>query len=429
MAGDRELVSLGPWPFGLDNQSVEGATDRRALRTALNVDITKEGRARRRRGRQLAFALPGAHSIYGENGPLCLVASGTKLYRIDESLTPTEIYDDLRADAPLAYTMIEPYVRVSDGVRALRVSSSGVVTTWAVESPTWAAALESANGAFTAGRYGVAVSFVSPEGEESALAHVETYADVSDGRGLVVSWSPPAAGIRARVYITKPNGTELLQALTAPAGAASVSISNARLGAACATLDLDTMPAGEYEAYFNGRLYAMTGDLLSWSEPNHYTLWNPELNFMPFSEPGTMLAASPEGGSGVYVGLGSRTYYLRGDDPSTASLVEAYPAGVIAGSLAYVPGEKLPMDGPPAARVPMWLASNGVFCAGLGDGTVLPVTEARFATKLSTRAAAMYRHQNGLSQYVATLVNATDNPAAVGASVSATIVRNGVEIE
>ena len=76
--------------------------------------------------------------------------------------------------------------------------------------------------------------------------------------------------------------------------------------------------------------------------------------------------------------------------------------------------------------VPMWVASNGVFCIGLPDGTVVPLTETRYATKKAHFGAAMFIQRDGINRYVATLRNPTDNNFAMTDQITAEVVRNNL---
>jgi hypothetical protein len=188
---------------------------------------------------------------------------------------------------------------------------------------------------------------------------------------------------------------------------------------------MDPMPGGNYAAVWQGRLLVGFDRFVAWSEPMQYGLTKAMYNYLELAEPVTGVGA-PETSEGFFIGQRSRTYFAAGADPADAVLREAYPAGMIAGTLQMVPGARLPLEAPPAEPVPMWLATNGVFCVGLPAGTVLPLTEAKYATMLSDSGAALFDQRGGISRYVATLRNPTENNFAMTDTVTAEVVRNNL---
>jgi len=417
---------LGPWPRGAYNVGPENSVPPQHVRKALNVDFDDDGKPRLREGRTRVIVAAEPRCLWG-NGRHMLFVVGEDLYFIDRNLDPRAIQTGIAPSAYLAYCDIEPYTFVSDGEANWRVDRDGNVRAWTLPTPDDPTPTLGTASGLDAGQYLLAITYTDETGEEGPSSGTVTI--TTSGEAINLSLPTAPAGVfRTRVYMTKPNGGQLLLAAAVPAAATSVSFSQQRLGRPLRDNEFEPMPPAHHACYYNGRLYVMHGAVLYWSQPNHYTATVPDQNFLPFGEDGTMIAAPSEGAQGLFVGLGSRTYFVFGADPSDTRLVDAYQAGVIPGSLRYVPGKNLALDNPPKAMVPMWIATNGVFCAGLPSGEVFAMSEQRFVTALSGRGAAGYRMHRGIHQFIATLLDPTENPVGFSDSVSTTIVRNGIEL-
>lgn len=422
---DRDLIKLGPWPQGANNLALETQVPRGSFRKGVNIDIADSGRAMRRHGRTQVFTGETSNLFgYGDRG---FFVEGQDLYgfeRVDGAETAAVLlYEGLRPDARLAHCLIDPDIFVSDGDVCLRISPSNEVSRWSLPTPP-APALSTLPGSLEAGTYKVAYTYKDASGAESALSDLASI-DVAEGQGVTVLLTHLVAGTRTAVYMTKPNGTELLLVAVVPGQPSSINIMKQRLGRPPATEDMDPMPGGSFAAVWQGRLLVGSDRFVTWSEPMQYGLTKLMYNYLELAEPVTGLGA-PETSEGFFVGQQSRVYFVAGADPADATLREAYPAGMIPGTLQMVPGARLPLENPPAEPVPMWLATNGVFCVGLPAGTVLPLTETRFATMKSDSGAALFDQRGGISRYVATLRNPTENNFAMTDTVTAEVVRNNL---
>ncbi len=121
-------------------------------------------------------------------------------------------------------------------------------------------------------------------------------------------------------------------------------------------------------------------------------------------------------------------YFLRGKDPSNFDMVEAYPSGVVPGSLVMVPATALNIE-TVSLRVPVWMSTSGVFCVGGPNGQVLATTEAYFSGDVAERAAALFRSVDGINQVLVSMQKPLrSSKLAVTDSASATVVRNGIEV-
>lgn len=428
---DRDLARLGPWPAGANNLSAEHSVPRGSFREGVNVNVADDGKVSRRDGYTKVFDAHEPHSVFGYGARAFFVEGttlyGTELYNNGTFMPPLALYGDLQRDTPLAHCMIEPDIYVSDGNVALRLDPSSNISPWGLARPPVPTVVPGGTAGLQGGQYAVAIAFRRANGEEGPLS-AQTVLSVGDGASLEVTFN---GGIldgvdRIMVYATKPNGSELLLYGSVPVGTPTALITNARRGRPPVSEHLDPMPPGRFAAYFAGRLLVAVEDMVVWSEPHQYALTDPAYNYTLFSETTTGLGTVGETVDGFFVGLLSKTYFVSGGNPADARLSEVYPAGMVPGTLVHVPGARLPLEAPPTVPVPVWLATNGVVCAGLQDGTVLPLTETRFAANVGDSGAGVFEQRDGLNRYVVTTRNAAENVFAVQDSVSIEVVRNGM---
>lgn len=427
---DAQLVQLGPWPAGGNNLTVEHSVPRRAFREGVNVVVADDGKVRRRDGYDKVFDAVEPHSGFGY-GARGFFAEGTELRAIElypngSVSEPLTIFEGLAIDEPLAHCLIEPDIYVSDGTVALRISPTNTVSEWALPTPPAPAVSALAGGAFEAGRYQFALAYRAATGEESGLSSTVAF-DLTDTGGFTLSFpAGPASAAQVLVYMTKPNGAQLMFARAAPAAATTITLTPGPLTRMSPTAGMEPLPAGRFAAYFAGRLLVAVADAVFWSEPMLYALTAYEHNYALFGEPVTGIGVVGETAGGFFVGQMSRVYFARGENPAEARLEEVYPAGMVPGTLTHVPGARLPMENPPTVPVPVWLATNGVICAGMPDGSIAPLTETTFATKVGDAGASVFVQRDGENRLVVTTRNPSENVFAVTDSVSIEVVRNGI---
>lgn len=419
---ERDLVRIGPWPQGSNNLSLATSVPRRSFRKGVNVDVTDDGKVVRREGRTKLVdgKLCGLFG-YGRRG---FYLEGSTLYGFevdgDRTTQPVALYDGLALEAQLAHSLVEPDIFVSDGSTNLRIRPDNSVSPWSIPTPAVPSASVEPDGALAAGRYHGAIAFKASTGEEGPLSSQFVF-EVEEGQRVVVNFAQTIPEFRTVLYMTKPNGTELLHVATLPP-APSVNVHRHPLGRPPSTLYTDPMPPARFAATWNGRLLVGASRFVTWSEALHYGVTKSMYNYLELSEEITMIAAVDTAG-GFFIGQKTRTLYMAGEDPADANQVVAYPFGVIPGTMHMVPGARLPMENAPAKPVPMWLASNGVFCVGLEDGTVHPLTEPRFATQLAEQGAALFDQRGGKSRFLTALRDPSPNNFAVSDSFTAEVVR------
>lgn len=161
-------------------------------------------------------------------------------------------------------------------------------------------------------------------------------------------------------------------------------------------------PLASALAHLNGRIYLAAGRTLWATELYLYHYVDKTRGFQQYESDITGVKAVP---SGLYVGTEDAVYYLSG--PFGEMRRERVVAsGMVAGSIVEVPSNavlpsQIRQDGPNATRPGiMFLTKDGV-CAAFDGGACYNLTDSAMVFPDALSAAALYREQDGLSQYIA----------------------------
>jgi hypothetical protein len=179
--------------------------------------------------------------------------------------------------------------------------------------------------------------------------------------------------------------------------------------------------------YYNGRLYLGQGRTLWATELFLYNYVDATSGYKLFEADITMLGTVTDG---IYVGTKEGLWFLTGPTFAEMKRVWAMDSEVIPGSMVYIPGELgNPPQVPLIATTPvesaiMFMTTKGV-CIGLDGGKTANMTETKYVFPDAVSAAAMYRRQDGLNQYIAALQNggSPTQSAAIGDHLDVTIIR------
>lgn len=174
-------------------------------------------------------------------------------------------------------------------------------------------------------------------------------------------------------------------------------------------------PAAQALAHYNGRIYLAHDRTLWATELYQYHRVDRTRTFLMFEAPITVLGAV---GNGLYVGTETAVYFLQGARFAEFRRETVLRVGAVAGSMVEVPAEAV---SPPQLRengisqtrpAVVFLTADGL-CAGLDSGQCYNLTESQMVFPEAQHAAAMYRQQDGIGQYIA--VTSTDGPPASNA--------------
>jgi hypothetical protein len=185
-------------------------------------------------------------------------------------------------------------------------------------------------------------------------------------------------------------------------------------------------PLATFLCYYNGRIYLAQGQTVWATEMFAYGLVDKTKNFMFFEHDITMLGTVADG---IYVGTTHGVWFLSGTISGGGMKRQVVmDNGVLPGSMATVPKE---LANPPQVgndvNVSICFMTDAGFCVADDGGTVYNLTEGKYFFPDATRAAAMFRRQDGYNTYV-TVLDSEGMPvqnAAFGDYLDATIIRGG----
>lgn len=403
-----DLQNLGPFPLGVDNRKADHALTQAVgrssidlLRSATNVDVTAEGRVRRRAGCTAVLAGSNVHSLWSD-GHTAFFADGPGLFALDAAMAPHELRDDLIPGQPLSFCEAGgSYYYTGSGLLGMvRDGARADFTPPLAATPS----IEQTAGALPPGRYQLCFTQIGPAGESAATLPQTIVLDTPGG----ISIAAPVSSYTTLAYMTGPDG-EVLGRVGSVHGTLDI-VAPPTLGARCPTLLLAPMPAGSIVRFSNGRLLVAVGNLLCYSEPFAPGLFNPAKNFIAFPSPVTLVEPC---GNGVFIAA-DRTYWVDGEI-TQAALQSRLPYGAVPHSSARH------MRRP---EVAYWIGEKGLV-VGTPDGAVQAMQEAHLALSGGPAGAALVRESEGM-QHVITAVR--DPMATTGACSSyfdAEIIRKG----
>jgi hypothetical protein len=180
-------------------------------------------------------------------------------------------------------------------------------------------------------------------------------------------------------------------------------------------------------SYYSGRLYLGQGPTLWATELYLYNFVDATAGFRPFEADITMIGAVNDG---LYIGTKEGLWFLTGPTFAEMRRTRVMDSGVIPGSMVDIPSElgnppQLPVSqGLPVDVSIMFMTVKGV-CVGYAGGRTLNVTERNYIFPDAVGAAALYRRQDGVNQYITTLQSGGSpaQGAAIGDYLDVTIIR------
>lgn len=408
------LASVGPFPLGVNNRREDhdlSVMQERSridlLRSATNVDLTDDGRVRRRQGRTLVASYPEAHSLWGHQNSGFL-ASRQNLYFLQDGSDASLIRTDLVPGQPMSYCEAGgTFFYTGSGL--LGMVRGGEALDFP-QRPNLLPYLTVVPGALRKGRYQICFTVAGPGGESPSTAPQAVV--VPDGGGIRLDGVPsPPAGTALRAYMTAADGEVFGRIhLDVTSGTAEIVVMPS-LGARCTTLLLDPMPPGSIVRHSNGRLLVATGNLLCYSEPFANGLFRASKNYIPFPEPITVVEPCV---MGVWV-VADQTYWIDGDI-TQAALLPRLPYGAIPHSSGPVPTD---------SRTVFWISTRGLVL-GRADGAAENVQERQLALAGGAAGATLYREQEGTISVVTSVRDPMQTNAAASSYFDAEIVRKGV---
>lgn len=421
---------LGRWPSGVDNvHDVRELQERTtngfptaALRAGVNIDLTPEGRPRRRKGYTLASA-GYAHSLWSpDSAAFAFLVKDSVLHRmtLNGDIEVLEPIGTVHPTRRMVYAEIAGRIFGSNGLS--RWSYEDGLRQWGVEDPGLPTLAPINNGGLDAGTYKVAMTYLDRYGEESGCGESATV-EIAEGQGIGLSLIPVpshADVIAKRLYVSRANGETLFAANELPVASTDFAMLRAdvvRTGKVLDTQFCERVPACRLLVAFKGRLYFAIGKHLFYTLPLRYGLFKRHESYLPMPHDITDMVATR---NTLYVGTERATYALTGNDPKTMDRADVDGYGMVEGTATRL------VRGDSVSAV--WWSKNGVLFRA-GDDGVTPLTRNRLALPEFKFGAVLHRETDGFSQLVSSLKGAgPSNTFSARDRFSAKVVRNGVVI-
>lgn len=425
----NDLRPVDGFPLGVDN--VSKVTPQQALQAADNVDLSNEGKPRRRTGYQLALA-GHFHSLFGhEHMPFLLARRGDELLAIEGSGTGLSIIATIASglgSAKASYDVLNGEVLWSvEGVATGCINAWGETRPLGVPTPDAPVMTSVSGGGLSAGRYLTAISYVLASGEEGALSAPQAII-VSEGSAILVNLPEAPDFVESiRLWRSEPDGTVLYQAKDVMAGLIEARMTHADpLGREAQALHMHPMPAGQIVRTLNGIAWVADGSNVYHGSALYPFLHHPAHHRFPYRDRIDMMQPVGEGeGAGMFIGAGKRVFWLVGNRTSQMSQRIARGHGAVPGTAINVPGAAF---GVGAAHVAYWMGTDGVPCLGLPGGEVRALTENRVAMHRFEQGTSLLREVGGLRSVVTAGRGGTMSRIGAGDSAEVVQYRNGIVV-
>lgn len=430
MPTDRDMLPRITTFTGLNNRDEEVALRPNALREAVDVDVTKAGKVRSRRGysaRVVDCTL--GHSLWADPEnlfPFALYADEDQLRVFNPDQTTELVRDGLSRGLDLSYARINDDVFWSNDAECGLVDSMGEGMPWCCEPPSGQPALQPIDGGLGAGQVQVAITFADRRGRESGSTLAATIT-LQPGQGVRLVGIPqpndPAETPTIRIYVSAGDDAALYHAANVPAGTTMADVVARPEGRLLATQFLRAMPPGHIVRYWNGRQLVARGRYVLWSPALRYGLTHIGHMHLGLRARLTLMEPVEGDGAGVFVSDGSRVLFLSGADPAgwAPKPVSAY--GAVPGSALLTPASAWGIGS--KRLLPAWLGKDGLFYVGLPGGTVSAFNQSEFVAGVGDRAASLFREADGLMQFITAQRGVQKPRLGVTDSAVARVYRDG----
>ncbi|MBT9153395.1 MAG: hypothetical protein DDT39_00052 [Firmicutes bacterium] len=249
---------------GVNNLTAETSLTAATLREAVNADISRDGRVRRRNGRTRLVSGAAVHSLWAEDPfPYAVFVDGSTLFSLTNDMVQTPVAVGLALGLPVSTAANAGVAYWTNGAQAGCLTADGDPGLWAPEPPAGQPTLAvSAAGGLAAGAYQVAVTFRDAFGRESGTG-LAAQINVPEGAGIHLTAvpQPVEAGMTTvRVYRTAANDSSLRHVIDVPVGMTQLLLGVAERGKALDTQHHTAMPVGHSVVFGHGRQWVARGN-------------------------------------------------------------------------------------------------------------------------------------------------------------------------
>jgi len=424
---DAGLERFLGFPGGVNNRIREteagsgpGGEPGGFLREAVNVDISTEGKPRRRRGYSLA--VPGyAHSLWRHPAlPFSLVVIDARLVALEgPDLVQTDL-GDMHVDAPVSFTYLNGTVYFSNGIVTGRITFDKRRLPWGLQLPQRPVLAATSGYGLHEGCYQVTATYVDVDGvEHGAPEPVAINLGADAGLEVTINGPFPSRVDYAQIYVTQAGGETLHASarLTTP-GTVLITAATVASGRPLETLFRMGPLPGQIVREFSGRIYVASGNVVFFTDPLRYEVVSPASAVFTFPADVTLLEPSHDG---IYVGYGSAVDWLAGTDPYDMQRRLVASHEVCPGTPTAIPGRFL---GARLDYVPVWWAQHYGYVGGFPGGECRLLTADRLAAQKFGAGAIIPREQAGATQLISALRQPGQGAAVATDSIVAEVRRS-----
>lgn len=358
-----------------DDDALRRGGDAPALfvRDALNVDISATGKLYLRKGGKLVTPLK-FESLWQSplHQDVFAIVEG-ELVKVNPQ---TWTFENLAyVGQNVRFEVINNLVYIN-GSRGLFSYNGFAVSPLTIDTPASPLLQQDTNGTLKTGQYGIAISWLR-NGVESAvseMAHIElsgqsNYDQTSDlSINVILPFCLDDTITDVAIYVTQRNGGELYKFGTYPVSTNQVSIHEiSRLGKSAQFQYLSPMPSGKFMKYWNGRLITADRNVIKFSEPMAYHLYDERHGYMMMSQRITFI--QPVDG-GIWVGQTDHVVFLTGSQPKEMTYTRKSTQAPIYDSCMLVDADLVGDDVTQNSNAALWLAENG-YVLGTATGQII----------------------------------------------------------
>ena len=426
---NRAKVVLDRFDKGSNNIKKTVDLDNRELREAINVDINKEGKVRRRFGYSSIYSGTNIHSVYQNSKMRLFVENGTLKQLLSDN-TAVTIKTGLDVKKTLSYTEVNDKIFFTNGDENGIVNENGSYSPLGLDNPSSSPTVTFGTGSLCRGTYLLTTTFMDADGEESG-SHLVVKADTAVNSSIILSNipQPPDNTHTVNLYMSNADGDAMYWIYSLPYGVTTWTIPN--------NMDLQKeldfmfyyrMPAGHLIRYFNGHLFIAYNNILWFSGAQDFGKHKRSEHYFKFPEKVSIVEPVE---TGIFV-VSDKTYFYRGTDPRKMKVEEVYGHRAIEGTglglYSHQTGLKPLTRREVTGKVAYWMTEKGgVF--GTNEGFVVPVMENKIEIGEYQEGMSTFVENEGIRQIV-TPVKGPGNTSGLkwSDSVVAQVRRNGVII-
>lgn len=406
---------------GENNIHSPESTNTAFLKLASNMDLDTTGGLSKREGYRVVDTGKYTSLWASENGLGCYGVKDGNLVKINSDYSSTIILNNV-SEEKISFEEVQGLIYFTNS-SVNGVIENGIVRNWGLDKVNTPPILTQGIGSLLSGTYMVAYTYIDQFSRESGTA-ISSSITVPSGSSInlfIPSASYPEA-VFARVYCSTTDGTVLYYSGISTLNSNYTISSTTNLINPLRTFNLDSPVNGHIVKLYKGRMYIAKDNVLYYSEPFQYDLFNLAENFIVFPERIKIVCPVEDG---IWIGS-DRLYYLSGDSPDKFRKDNKEYVKVVEGTEVRFSGSYLHIENTPVGY--KWIISSnlGVFIL-FNQGLVINTTEAFYNIDRADTGSAIFIQNKGMNRYLSILnKNLKQDNTVFGDLVETSIIRNGV---